>query len=124
MTLSWSALTVMMEKGGLPFGYALSYEFRPSIPYHIEGYDVDPKYYELTKGEYWRKRDVILAEKHTKWNYQRSLNPSNFQWQRFTLTDVIDEKTTLILQMNSQGHVDQLKEELVTESRLVFTKVQ
>ena len=127
MNISWGVLENWARgRGKPPTGCKLEYEFRPSLMWFPSIHSVH---------EYWKAMNPTLEERkfwHLESEEQKEWERKYLQakyrqfkgrrhwecsWQRFRLTDPKGE--TLILQMNSQGHVDQLKEVDVTQRVLV-----
>lgn len=128
MNLSWAALEMMARgRRPIPLGCTLKYEFRPSLFWypdiHVvhefwkrENPDKHPvDFWHLDKREQADAQDRYLQAKYRQF---KSRAMRDCAWQRFTLTNPSGEE--LILQMNSQGHVDQLKRAQVMVETLVL----
>lgn len=117
MTITWNLLTNwMLGRSKMPVGWSLAYEFRPSIPWHVDDHEVCRYWYslhpELHKTDFWvlsKKEQSEWGKKFLQEKYKTFTNRPHFQclWQRFTVTD-IDGKT-LALQMDNQGTVKRVE---------------
>ncbi len=116
--ITWAKIVFWLKYPHLkPFGLVISYEFRPSTSYYIGQYDVHPEYYKLTPKEYDKAKERALHRLHTNIDKAQTTNPALFFWQQFKITNASGE--TIILQMNREGRVIQLKEIEVMQKFLV-----
>lgn len=127
MTLSWAALEQMAKgRRHIPAGFKLEYEFRPSLSWYPNIHQVHAywkkKNADKAEGEFWhlepgQQLDWQRQYLDAKYRVFRGRSHFDCAWQRFTLTDIHGKQ--FILQMDSKGHVDQLKEVEVTQKILV-----
>jgi hypothetical protein len=117
MNISW-ALLENMAKGRckIPRGCTLDYEFRPSLMWFPDIHAVHEfwkaKNPDKEPGSYWGLDSDVrnkVEREYLESQYKRFTGRRHYDcaWQRFTLTDCNGK--SIILQMNSQGHVDQLQ---------------
>lgn len=117
MTINWNLLTSwMLGKSKMPLGFCLSYEFRPSIPWHADVHEacrhwhsLHPEqhrtdFWHLSREEQEEWGEKLLREKYKTFMYR---SPLHCCWQRFTLTS--GDGKTIVLQMDSQGSVKQVQ---------------
>ncbi len=125
MTISWALLEQYAKgRARMPAGWQLEYEFRPSLVWYPSIHDVHAFWEANNPGKtgFWRlesEEQEKWKEKYLQAKYRRFTGRKHWEcaWQRFTLADINGKK--IILQMNSQGHVDELKEVEVTQRILV-----
>lgn len=128
MNISWAALEQMAKgRRPIPCGCTLEYEFRPSLIWYPDIYRVHDfwKYYNPNESKsFWH----LEPEERKEWEYKylqakykvfKVRRYWDCAWQRFTLTSHNPCGKTLILQMDSQGRVTQLKEVEITQKVLV-----
>lgn len=125
MNISWALLESYAKgRARMPAGWKLEYEFRPSLVWYPDIHRVHAFWQSQNpdKRGFWN----LEPEERKEWEYKyleakykvfTGRKHWDCAWQRFTLTDINGKK--IILQMNSQGHVDQLKEVQVTQTILV-----
>ncbi len=118
MNISWASLENMARgRAKVPLGCTLEYEFRPSLSWYPSNHDVHEfwkrenpdkhpvDFWHLEKSERQKWHDEYLQTKYRRFTHRPHWACA---WQRFTLTSN-NNGNVLILQMNSQGHVDELR---------------
>lgn len=117
MKITWYRLSNwMLGRSIMPASWTLSYEFRPSLPWHAEIHEVCRFWHALHpeqhRTDFWnlsKEEQVEWGEKCLQEKYKVFTNRfySHCLWQRFTLTD--GDGKTIVLQMDNQGTVKQIQ---------------
>lgn len=117
MTFSWATLELFINQPRrLPVGCTLEYEFRPSLYWYVDIHSAHAfwkKYNPGTpEGEFWRYDSEVREEwaekyRQAKYKVYKKRRLIDCAWQRFTLTNRAGQQ--LILQMDRNGHVTELK---------------
>jgi hypothetical protein len=129
MNITWGLLTNWMTgPWHLPAGWKLEYEFRPSLRWYpdihqVHGYWIQ-KNPDKQHGEFWhleKEEQKNWEDQYLQGRYRQYRGRKHWEcsWQRFTLTDINGKQ--IILQMDNQGHVDEVK--YVEQTVRVLVKV-
>lgn len=117
MTITWNTLTSwMLGRSIMPVGWSLAYEFRPTIPWHVDIHEASHYWHSLHpeqhRTDFWhlsKREQAEWGEKLLQEKYKTFTNRSHLYclWQRFTLTS--GDGKTIVIQMDSQGSVKQVE---------------
>ena len=114
MSISWCKLVNWMTgPWKLPVGFSLEYDSLPRGGNYVDKTCI-PDWWKLSAEELDKAQQEIIRARNTRFNKAVANYPGNFCWQRFTLTDINGKE--FILQMDSQGRVQQLKRVEVTQT--------
>ena len=128
MNITWAALEQMAKgRRPIPLGCTLDYEFRPSLHWYPNIHTVhefwkrhNPEdtrcFWHLDREERDKAEHFYLQVQYHQYKRRAMCDCS---WQRFTLTS--DNGNTITLQMDRNGHVDEIRP--VQVSLTVFAKV-
>ena len=124
MNISWGMLDQWARgKRKMPAGWTLEYEFRPSLMWYPNLHAVHAYWKwqnpDKQEGLFWHlekeQRDKVeQAYLQSKYRHFTGRAHGDCSWQRFTLTDINGKQ--IILQMDSSGHVNELKAVSRTET--------
>ena len=118
MKISWALLEQWARgRGKIPAGCTLEYEFRPSLSWYPNIHTVHA--YWITQNPdkeqrmFWHlesseQKDVEREYLQSKYKQYTKRALCDCSWQRFTLTNMDGKQ--IILQMDRQGHVIELKQ--------------
>ncbi len=105
-----------------PAGWTIEYEFRPSLIWYPSIHNVHAFWKRENPDKEPRLFWWLKTEEQKEWErqylqamYRRYTGRKHWEcaWQRFTVTDINGKK--IVLQMDNQGRVVQLKEVEITQ---------